>query len=129
MRSYFLLQKRPDGQTQWDDEEGRTYNFAERLPNAKNLVKNSVVLFYRPLRSGTPEDGCVFARARVSAVEVVQGRTVDAYLTDYVGFQRPVPLQEVGDPRANPQHSFQPVDESWYLQVLRRAGAEEGASS
>jgi hypothetical protein len=127
--SYFLLQKRPDAQTDWNDQEGDRYNFALRLPNAKSLCKNDVVLFYRPLRSGTPEDGCVFAQATVGRVELGDHGLVDAQLSDYLVFLNPVPLEDVGDPRANPQHSFQPVKRDFYSAVLRRAGGQEGSSA
>lgn len=125
--AYFLLQKRPDGQSEWDDEEGASYHFARKLPNAKNLCKNDIVLFYRPVKSGTPEDGCIYARATVATVEIGDRGRVDAGLTDYVVFNA-VPLNVVGDPRANPQHSFQPVSKDFYLRTLEAAGAAEGAS-
>jgi len=124
--AYYLLQKRPDGQTAWEDQEGASYNFARRLPNARNLCRNDVVLFYRPTGSGTPEDGCVFARATVAQVELGDRGRVDAQLVDYVAF-RPVALAKLGDPRANRQHSFQPIARSFYERALKEAGADEGA--
>jgi hypothetical protein len=124
MPGYFLLQKKPDGSSLWDDSEGRTYNFAMKLPNARSLSKNSLVLFYRPRKSGTPEDGCIYALARIGTVEIGSRGAVDAELRDFVWFQNPVPLAAVGDPRANPQHSFQPVDREFYKAVLELAGIE-----
>lgn len=116
--AYYLLQKRPDGQSTWNDIEGQSYSFAQRLPNAKSLCKNDLVLFYRPVKSGTPEDGCVYATAIVKSV-VIGGRGfVDAELMNYTPFADPVPLASVGDPRANPQHSFQPVHDEWVHAVL-----------
>ncbi len=125
--SYFLLQKRPDGHSEWEDEEGTSYHFARKLPNAKNLCKNDIVLFYRPQKSGTPEDGCIYARATVATVEIGDKGRVDAGLTEYVDFN-PVPLSAVGDPRANAQHSSQPVTRDFYLSTLRAAGAAEGTT-
>lgn len=124
--AYYLLQKRPDGQTAWEDEEGENYHFARRLPNARNLCKNDIVLFYRPTKSGTPEDGCLFARATVAQVELGERGRVDAQLIDYVTF-RPVSLAALGDPRTNAQHSFQPVNRSFYQRALELAGATEGS--
>ncbi|MGD9934243.1 MAG: hypothetical protein AB7T37_11065 [Dehalococcoidia bacterium] len=122
--AYFLLQKKPDGASSWDDSEGRTYSFAMRLPNAKALSKNDRVLFYRPTKSGTPEDGCIYAVARVGTVVVGNRGAVDADLIEFVWFQKPIPLTAVGDPRANPQHSFQPVPRSFFEAVLSAAGIE-----
>ena len=124
----FLLQKRPDGQSEWADVEGVSYNFAQRLPNAKDLCKNDVVLFYRPVKSGTPEDGCIYAQAKVARVELGDRGLVDARLADFTRFIHPVPLDKVGDPRANAQHSFQRVAEGFYREVLARVGSDEGAT-
>ena len=124
--AYFLLQKRPDGQSAWDDNDGKSYNFAQRLPNAKSRCKNDTVLFYRPVNSGTIEDGCVFATAVVASVTVGDRGFVDASLRDYVVFGRPVPLVKVGDPRRNAQHSFQPVTRQFVLDVLEASGGNEG---
>ena len=125
--AYFLLQKRPDGQSAWDDDEGKSYSFAQRLPNAKNLCKNDTVLFYRPVNSGTVEDGCVFATAVVASVTVGDGGLVDASLREYLVFGRPVPLVSVGDPRRNAQHSFQSVSRQFFRDVLDASGGNEGA--
>ena len=78
------------------------------------------------MKSGTPEDGCIYARATVATVEIGDRGRVDAGLTDYVVF-KPVPLSVLGDPRANAQHSFQPVSSDFYLRTLREAGAAEGS--
>lgn len=125
--SYFLLQKRPAGDSEWEDEEGLSYHFARSLPNASSLCKNDVVAFYRPTGSGTTEDGCVYARARVADVELGERGRVDAALDEYVEFE-PVPLTVVGDPRANKQHSFQPIARSFYKAVLEAAGVDEGSA-
>lgn len=125
--AYYLLQKRPDGQSEWDDVEGSNYSFAQRLPNAKSLCKNDVVLFYRPVKSGTPEDGCIYATAVVAAV-VIGGRGfVDAELRDFEVLAAPVPLNKVGDPRANAQHSFQPVPRAFYEAVVVGQGEKPEA--
>lgn len=125
---YFLLQKRPDGHSEWSDVEGKSYNFAQRLPRARSLCKNDVVLFYRPIHSGTPEDGCIYTQAKVARVELGDRGIVDAVLQDFTVYAYPVPLGRVGDPRTNAQHSFQPVSREFYLDVVRLAGAEEGAT-
>lgn len=125
--AYFLLQKRPDGQSAWEDDEGISYNFAQRLPNAKHLCKNDTVLFYRPVNSGTPEDGCIFATAVIASVTVGDRGLVDASLRDYVVLGRPVPLARVGDPRRNAQHSFQSVPRQFFLDVLNASGGSESA--
>ncbi len=127
--AFFMLQKRPDGQSSWDDSEGTTYKFSQRLPNATKLCKNDVVLFYRPTKSGTPEDGCIFATAKVCSVVLGDKGIVDAELADYIVLQRPVSIGEVGDPRRNAQHSFQPVSRAFFHQVLQAAGGNEGASA
>ncbi len=127
--AFFMLQKRPDGQSSWDDSEGTTYNFNQRLPNARKLCKNDIVLFYRPTKSGTPEDGCIFATAKVWSVVLGDKGVVDAELTAYVAFQRPVSLGKVGDPRRNAQHSFQQVSRAFFDQVFQASGGNEGPSS
>jgi hypothetical protein len=124
--AHYMLQKRPDGGSDWQDVEGRSYSFARRLPNAKRLCRNDRVLFYRPKGSGTPQDGCIYAVATVDQVEIGAGQLVDAELREYVEFLLPVLLDDVGDPRSNPQHSFQPVDREYFLRVLTLAGANEG---
>jgi hypothetical protein len=124
--SYFLFQKRPDGESKWDDEEGRQYNFSQGLPRATRVSKNDQLLFYRPLKSGTAEDGSLYATARVAFLEV-NGRDVIAGLGDFVRFLRPVPMASVGDPRDNAQLSLQPVTREWFEAVLAAAGATEGA--
>lgn len=126
--AYFLLQERPDGQWAWEDNEGRSYNFPQRLPNAKNLCKNDTVLFYRPVKSGTDEDGCVFATAVVASVTVGDHGLVDASPREYVVFGRPLRLGDVSDPRRNPQHSFQPLPRTFFLGVLGASGSNEGAT-
>ena len=90
--SNFLLQKRPDGESKWADEEGRSCHFAQRLPNAKILRKNDRVLFDRPLKCGTSEDGCIYDQAIVARLIAGDDGHVDAHLTDFVGFLRPVRL-------------------------------------
>ena len=119
--SCFLLQKKPDGQSSWDDREGSVYSFAQRLPNAAALCRNDIVIFYRPKKSGTPEDVCIYTIATVSNVVVGDRRAVEATLRDFEWFPAPVPLDQVGDPRANSQHSFQPVDRSFLARVLELA--------
>ena len=126
MPQFFLLQKLPDGESAWGDEEGSKYSFRESLPNARTLCKNDVVLFYRPLRAGSPESGCIFATATVEAVVLEDGGKVDAHLRDYVVFQGPVPLREIGDPRRNSQHSFQRVNRSLFEAVMTANGGNEG---
>jgi hypothetical protein len=121
--AYFLLQKRPDGQSSWDDEEGRRYNFSSRLPHAKNLCKGDTVLFYRPLNSGTSVDGCIYALSEVLSVEISSGSDVNAELTGYKVLEPPVPIDKVGDPRRNAQHSFQPVYRQYYESVIALAAA------
>lgn len=122
--AYFLLQKRPDGHTAWDDAEGTSYNFAARLPNARLLSKGDHVLFYRPLNCGTESDGCIYAVAEVAVVEISERGLVDAHLRNYRPLRSPVPLSEVGDPRRNPQHSFQPIPEEFFVCVMELAEAE-----
>lgn len=126
--SYFLFQKRPDGDSKWEDEEGRVYNFSKGLPRATRVSKNDRLLFYRPVKAGTPEDGCIYATASVGLLEI-DGKSVFARLRDYVAFGTLVPLTDVGDPRDNTQHSLQPVDRDWFQLVLRKAGLHEGADA
>jgi hypothetical protein len=126
--SYFLFQKKPDGASKWDDEDGRIYNFSKALPRATRVSKHDHLLFYRPAKAGTPEDGCVYAAAVVGLLEI-DGKNVLARLQDYLVFGNVVPLTEVGDPRDNPQLSLQPVDRDWFEKVLRRAGLAEGADA
>jgi hypothetical protein len=124
--SFFLLQKKPDGATAWDDHEGESYNFAQRLPGAKNLCKNDVVFFYRPLSSRTPQDGCIYAAARVARVELHEDGRVDAALIGFRWFHTPVALERVGDPRANPQHSFQKIRREFASAVFDASETDVG---
>jgi hypothetical protein len=119
--AYFMLQKRPDDQTGWRDVEGEAYRFAKSLPNARRVSKRDKVVFYRPVGCGTLEDGCVYASAAIGPVTIERDGTVEAHIHDFHFFERPVPLTEVGDPRANVQHSLQPISEEYFLNVLKRA--------
>lgn len=79
------------------------------------------MLFYRPKKSGTPEDGRIYGVATVASVEVGNRGAVVATLNGFEWFKSPVELGSVGDPRANPQHSFQPVDGEFMSRVLELA--------
>ncbi|MEO6398493.1 MAG: hypothetical protein ABIP13_08500 [Tepidiformaceae bacterium] len=125
--AYFLLQKQPGGQSAWDDVYGNSYNFAQRLANARSLCENDTVFFYRPENSGTTEDGCVFATAVVAAATVGDRVFMDACLRDYVVIGRPVPLAKVGDARRNAQRCFQTVTRQFVHDVLEASGDNEGA--
>jgi hypothetical protein len=122
--AYYMLQKLPDGESAWADSEGETYNFARRLPNAKNLCKNDRVVFYRPTRADTADAGCFFAIATVARVEVGDRGKVDAILTDYVLLPSPVPIREAGNPRRNNQHSLQAVTRKFFENILHLGGPE-----
>jgi hypothetical protein len=121
---YFLFQKLPDGKSEWQDVEGDQYHFAQRLPNAKSVCKNDIVLFYRPSRSDTSDAGCVYAMAKVAAVEIAGRDAVIAELSGYTTFSNPPPLTVLGDPRRNVQHSLQPVKKEWFDRLIQIIGAD-----
>lgn len=122
--AYFMLQKRPDDQTDWNDIEGSAYRFARSLPNAKAVSKRDIVLFYRPLGCGTDEDGCIYARGTVGPVTIERDGSVEASIANFHRFENPVALSAVGDPRANAQHSLQPLSSEFFEAVMREAGLE-----
>ena len=112
-----------------DSQHGTTmreqYSFARRLPGAKNLCKNDIVIFYRPLSSGTPDAGCLYGAARVERVILHADGQVDASLIGFRAFENPLLLKAFGDPRANPQHSFQRVARTYAVGVFESAGMRE----
>lgn len=120
--AYFVLQKRPDDQTGWNDVEGVSYRFSRSLPNARAVSRRDSVLFYRPRGSGTEEDGCIYATAVVGPVVIDRDGSVEARIENFQMLRRPVPLSEVGDPRANAQHSLQPVSREFFVATLALSG-------
>ena len=121
MANWIFSQKE---RSEYDDIEGRVYEFDSRLPNTRHVSVDDHFVYYRPKKDATDGGGYFFGSGQVQTVGI-QGTVRRALIKDYQAFPRNVMESSLlGCPRDNLQNSINRIS-STITQLISDAGGLE----